>query len=147
MPSAITGKVMQRIIKGDFKFPANVQVSPECIDLLRHIFTPDPDKRIKTESIKQHSWLSGTRPGAMACCCKHDDMFVSSMQPSTARSSQLSRLATCLPQSTAFDFQEQRHTLLSAVSMLLPILEPRAFDTLSRQRCASRMHKQAYLLH
>ena len=58
-PNTINAKVMQRIVGGKYDFPKDVRVSPECLDLIARIFTPDPAKRIKTEEIKRHSWLSG----------------------------------------------------------------------------------------
>lgn len=50
---------MQRIVGGKYELPRDLQLSEACQDLIAKIFVPDPNKRIKTEDIKRHAWLSG----------------------------------------------------------------------------------------
>ena len=67
-PNMINARVMQRIVGGKYDFPSSKKVSPECLDLIAKIFTPDPAKRIKTEDIKRHPWLSGLHGQTPLAC-------------------------------------------------------------------------------
>lgn len=59
VPNALTRKMMQRIVNVDYSFPPDVQITPECQDLVRRIFVPDPTQRIKIAAILQHPWIRG----------------------------------------------------------------------------------------
>ena len=51
----------QKVVRGDYPIPADIQVSPNCLGLLRAILVPDPKARMCMADIKQHPWfLQGT---------------------------------------------------------------------------------------
>ena len=52
-----TSPLPQRIVKAMYSFPADVQLSDDCKDLITRIFVPDPNQRIKLQDIKQHPWF------------------------------------------------------------------------------------------
>lgn len=54
---------MQRIMKGRYDLPKDLDISPECQHLVARILTPSAAKRITAEEIKKHPWLSGE-----SCC-------------------------------------------------------------------------------
>lgn len=49
-------QVLQRILRVEYEFPANVQISRECSDLLERIFVADPSQRITIAGIQSHPW-------------------------------------------------------------------------------------------
>lgn len=48
---------VHRIVKAIYSFPADVQLSDDCKDLITRIFVPDPNQRITLQDIKQHPWF------------------------------------------------------------------------------------------
>ena len=56
-------QVLQRVIKGDYKIPPGVAVSPHCRDLLARILVVDPSRRIDIQGIQQHPWCAALVPG------------------------------------------------------------------------------------
>lgn len=76
-PNTINAKVMQRIVGGKYELPRDLQLSEACQDLIAKIFVPDPNKRIKTEDIKRHAWLSGiplqNKPGDFVPATQTED--------------------------------------------------------------------------
>ena len=56
----------RRIVDAAYVIPADVPVSPGCIDLVRRILVADPAKRLSMDGIKRHPWfLKGLPPGAL----------------------------------------------------------------------------------
>ena len=56
----------RRIVDAAYVIPADVPVSPSCIDLVRRILVADPAKRLSMEGIKRHPWfLKDLPPGAL----------------------------------------------------------------------------------
>ena len=53
-------KLFDKILQCNVEFPneTDVNISPECKDLIKKILTPMPKQRISLEDIKQHSFLS-----------------------------------------------------------------------------------------
>lgn len=52
-------KLLDKIIVGDFKFPADDQkhLSEEAKDLVKYILNPNPRKRYTIDLIKAHPWM------------------------------------------------------------------------------------------
>ena len=48
--------MLQRILRVEYEFPSNVQISRECSDLLQRIFVADPSQRITIAGIQNHPW-------------------------------------------------------------------------------------------
>ena len=49
--------VARRIVDAAYVIPADVPVSPICLDLIRKILVADPAKRLSMDSIKAHPWF------------------------------------------------------------------------------------------
>ena len=49
-------KVLDRIMRVDFKIPKYPRVSLECRDLIQGILVGDPDQRLNINSIQRHPW-------------------------------------------------------------------------------------------
>jgi serine/threonine protein kinase len=47
------------IIKGEFEFPENNQLTSEAKDLIKRMLVVNPDKRITIEEVIKHKWLAG----------------------------------------------------------------------------------------
>ena len=60
-------QVLQRVIRGDYRFPQSVPVSPACKDLLSRILVVNPSERITIQGIQQHPW-SALFPHAVSSC-------------------------------------------------------------------------------
>lgn len=57
-------KMIQRILKVDYKLPSHVRLSEECKNLLAQILVADPHKRITIDGIYNHPWyLKNLPPG------------------------------------------------------------------------------------
>lgn len=50
-------KTIQRIMGVKYSFPAGLQLSRECHDLMARIFVANPAQRISIEGIKRHPWF------------------------------------------------------------------------------------------
>ncbi|CAH8258553.1 unnamed protein product [Arabidopsis lyrata] len=55
-------KTIGRILKAQYSIPDYVRVSDECRHLLSRIFIANPEKRIRIEEIKNHSWFLKNLP-------------------------------------------------------------------------------------
>jgi len=55
-------KTIQRIMGVKYSFPANLQLSRECHDLMAKIFVANPSQRIAIEHIKKHPWFLRNLP-------------------------------------------------------------------------------------
>ncbi|GIL81526.1 hypothetical protein Vretimale_965 [Volvox reticuliferus] len=70
-PFAINDKArldttMLQILRCEWAAPVSIPVSPECLDLLRGIFTRDPAVRLSMAQIMGHPWFScGLPPAAL----------------------------------------------------------------------------------
>ena len=49
-------KVLDRIMRVDYRIPKYPRISSECKDLIQGILVGDPDKRLNIESIQRHPW-------------------------------------------------------------------------------------------
>lgn len=59
--------MMQRILRMEWSIPADVEVSPECRDLLCKLLVGDPRHRLTMAQIQQHPWfLTNLPPDALA---------------------------------------------------------------------------------
>ena len=45
-----------------YSFPANLQLSKDCLDLISKIFVGDPKQRICIAAIKKHPWFLKNLP-------------------------------------------------------------------------------------
>ncbi|GIL87710.1 hypothetical protein Vretimale_14649 [Volvox reticuliferus] len=59
-------KTIQRIMNVKFSFPANLQISPECQDLISRIFVANPAQRITILEILHHPWFLKNLPAELA---------------------------------------------------------------------------------
>jgi len=67
-------KMIQRILRVDYAFPAHVQVSDECRDMLSKILVREPHRRITIDGIQSHPWyLKNLPPGVKEM---NDSLFV-----------------------------------------------------------------------
>lgn len=58
-------KLMERIVQGQWSIPDNINLSPECVDLLKGILKPNPSERLTISGILGHPWYRvGLPPGA-----------------------------------------------------------------------------------
>ena len=60
----------QKVVRGDYPIPANIPVSPTCLELLKGILVPNPKARMGMMDIKQHAWFLQDKQHR--CCCKND---------------------------------------------------------------------------
>lgn len=51
-------KVLDRIMRVDYRIPKYPKISPECRDLLQLILVADPDERLTIEQIQRHPWCA-----------------------------------------------------------------------------------------
>ncbi|KAK9810565.1 hypothetical protein WJX73_001103 [Symbiochloris irregularis] len=55
-------KVLQRIARVEYEFPARTPVSDQCKDLLRRILVADPAQRLQIPQLQQHPWYKQDLP-------------------------------------------------------------------------------------
>jgi len=55
-------KMIQRILKVDYKPPPHLKLSADCQDLMSKILTADPAKRITIDGIFHHPWYTKNLP-------------------------------------------------------------------------------------
>lgn len=55
-------KTIQRIMNVKYKFPDNLHLSRECLDIISRIFVANPGERITIAQIKQHPWFLRNLP-------------------------------------------------------------------------------------
>lgn len=60
----------QKVVRGDYPIPANIPVSPTCLELLKGILVPNPKAKMGMVDIKQHAWFLQDKQHR--CCCKND---------------------------------------------------------------------------
>ena len=60
---------INNILKGNYEFPDDIELSPEIKDLIKHLLDINPNTRYNLEQIKQHPWLNlvphNSRPGIL----------------------------------------------------------------------------------
>ncbi|CAK0773365.1 hypothetical protein CVIRNUC_004058 [Coccomyxa viridis] len=54
--------MMQRIMRGQYYLPDNLELSMEAQDVVCRVFQPDPQKRISLAALRRHPWLTGSAP-------------------------------------------------------------------------------------
>ncbi|EFN57456.1 hypothetical protein CHLNCDRAFT_34706 [Chlorella variabilis] len=55
-------KMIQRILRVEYDWPAHIKLSPECRDLMSRILVADPSKRITIHEIQDHPWYMKDLP-------------------------------------------------------------------------------------
>jgi serine/threonine protein kinase len=63
VPGALS--MQERIIKGEFTFPAAVRLSDDLRDLVRKLIVPDVNKRLSLEEAFVHPWLADFPPAKL----------------------------------------------------------------------------------
>ncbi len=58
--------MLDMMVHQKYATPREVRVSPDCLDILHKMLTPDPAKRIKLESIMTHAWFTTSLPAQAA---------------------------------------------------------------------------------
>ncbi|BDA44173.1 Serine/threonine-protein kinase SAPK2 [Coccomyxa sp. Obi] len=58
--------MMQRIVRGQYYLPGDVELSLEVQDLLARIFRPDPKQRISLAAMRRHPWLHHNTPSVLS---------------------------------------------------------------------------------
>ena len=53
---------MQRIMGVSYKFPSNLRLSRECLDLISQIFVANPAERVTLKGLKAHDWFLQNLP-------------------------------------------------------------------------------------
>eukprot|EP00798_Chlamydomonas_sp_ICE-L_P021102 gene21102-27990_t len=77
-------KMIQRILKVDFKMPSHIKVSDACKDLFSRILVSDPLKRISIEEIYRHPWYTKNLPPGVTEMNKRPMPQPQGMQPEEA---------------------------------------------------------------
>ena len=54
--------VLRKIAQAEYVLPPDLQLSDSCKDIIRQIFTIDPQHRITTEGMKRHPWFTARMP-------------------------------------------------------------------------------------
>jgi serine/threonine-protein kinase SRK2 len=55
-------KVLDRIMRLDYKIPRHPRISTECRDLIQGILEGDPERRLNIEAIQRHPWWGSCSP-------------------------------------------------------------------------------------
>lgn len=55
-------KTIQRIMNVSYKFPSNLRLSRECLDLISQIFVANPAERVTLKGLKAHDWFLQNLP-------------------------------------------------------------------------------------
>lgn len=55
-------KMIQRILRVDYRFPPNIRVSEDLLDFLSKILVRDPERRITIGEIQNHRWYCKNLP-------------------------------------------------------------------------------------
>ena len=58
-------KVLDRIRRVDYRFPASIPVSAECKDLISKILVADPAARLTVDQIQSHPWYANGLPNGV----------------------------------------------------------------------------------
>lgn len=53
---------MQRIMGVNYKFPSNLRLSRECLDLISQVFVANPADRVTLKGLKAHAWFLQNLP-------------------------------------------------------------------------------------
>ncbi|CAK0785491.1 hypothetical protein CVIRNUC_008700 [Coccomyxa viridis] len=69
-------KIMQRILKADYKWPSSRRVSSECKDLVSKILVVDASKRITVQGIQEHPWFQTALPGSLTSVDEYNAHYV-----------------------------------------------------------------------
>ena len=60
---------INNILKGNYEFPDDIELSPEIKDLIKHLLDINPETRYNLDKIKQHPWFNlvpyNSRPGIL----------------------------------------------------------------------------------
>ena len=53
---------LQRIMGVNYKFPSNLRLSRECLDLISQVFVANPAERVTLKGLKGHAWFLQNLP-------------------------------------------------------------------------------------
>ena len=68
-------KVLERIQKVDYRFPANIPVSTACRDLISKVLVADVSKRLTIEQIQAHPWYQVDLPPGVTSMNEQVSLF------------------------------------------------------------------------
>lgn len=82
-------RLARRIVAAQYTLPANVEVSPDCLDILTKVLVAEPAQRLGMDDIKTHRWfLTGLPPGALDM----NEFLLKGMEPQTSCQRQVDAL-------------------------------------------------------
>ena len=58
-PEKLNRRVMRNIASASYRFPAEVELSHECLDFVSKVLVSDARERMTAEEMLQHPWLAG----------------------------------------------------------------------------------------
>ena len=58
-PGVLNRRVMRNITNAAYRFPAEIDLSPECLDFVSKVLVTDPEARLTAEEMRDHPWLAG----------------------------------------------------------------------------------------
>lgn len=59
-------KMLEKMVNRKYPMPENVELTPECRDLLTRLLLPDPNQRITMADVMKHPWFVANLPAAAA---------------------------------------------------------------------------------
>lgn len=61
-PSERLQRILHRIMKVDYVFPAHATISDECKDMMRRVLVANPSQRLSLKQIQEHPWFKQDLP-------------------------------------------------------------------------------------
>lgn len=58
-PGILDMRLMRNIVNATYKFPPDVELSPECLNFIKRVLVKDQKSRMSAEEMKRHPWLAG----------------------------------------------------------------------------------------
>lgn len=57
--NSLNRRVMRNIASASYRFPSDVELTPECLDFVSRVLVSDAKERMTAEEMLQHPWLAG----------------------------------------------------------------------------------------
>ena len=70
------GCCLQRIMGVNYKFPSNLHLSRECLDLISQVFVANPAQRVTLKGLKQHPWFLQNLPDELKVCVQRHSLLL-----------------------------------------------------------------------
>eukprot|EP01025_Chloroclados_australasicus_P068754 TRINITY_DN9580_c0_g1_i1.p1 TRINITY_DN9580_c0_g1~~TRINITY_DN9580_c0_g1_i1.p1 ORF type:complete len:355 (+),score=52.61 TRINITY_DN9580_c0_g1_i1:148-1212(+) len=78
-------QIIQRIIKVDYKFPSEIRLSSDCLDLMSKVLVAEPNMRYSLQQIMEHRWFQTELPSGTM---QFNDLMEQQALPTWAQSDQ-----------------------------------------------------------